>query len=51
LLIDINPGENPFQTFAQDQGGFWLQGSASEWVPFLAEILGHAGGLGSGEAK
>lgn len=39
LLIDINPSENPFQVFAQDQGGFWLKGSSSEWVPVLAELL------------
>ncbi|MFT5681532.1 MAG: NAD-dependent deacetylase [Myxococcota bacterium] len=39
VLIDINPNENPFQVFAEDQGGFWLKGSSSEWVPVLAELL------------
>jgi NAD-dependent deacetylase len=39
VLIDINPEENPFQVFAQDQGGFWLKGSSSEWVPMLCELL------------
>ena len=43
LLIDINPEENPFQTFAQDQGGLWLKGSATEWVPVLADVLSASG--------
>lgn len=39
VLIDINPEPNPFQVFAQDHGGVWLQGSASQWIPPLVEIL------------
>jgi len=39
VLIDINPNENPFQVFAQDQGGLWLEGSASEWIPALVAVL------------
>ncbi|MFT4974669.1 MAG: NAD-dependent deacetylase [Myxococcota bacterium] len=39
LLIDINPHKNPFQQFAESQGGVWLQGSATQWVPMLVDIL------------
>lgn len=39
LIVDINPSPNPFQDFAESQGGLWLEGSASAWLPRLVDAL------------
>ena len=41
VMIDINPNDNAFSRFVQSyERGLWLQGSASLWLPKLAELLG-----------
>ncbi len=39
VFIDINPEQNPFQAFAEERGGVWLAGAASQWVPRLVALL------------
>ncbi len=39
LIIDINPNTNPFSEMAQQAGGFFIQGTAGEILPEMAEVL------------
>lgn len=40
-IIDINPEHNPFSDFAERSvKGYFLQGSSSEYLPELVELLG-----------
>ena len=39
ISIDINPERGPYAQVAESNGGFWLQGSASEGLAQIAQIL------------
>ncbi len=39
LMIDINPTSNPFSAMAQQSGGFFVKGTASDVLPEMAMWL------------
>ena len=38
IIIDVNPSSNPFSALAQQSGGFFIQGNASEILPELVSV-------------
>ncbi|MBT9584999.1 RNA polymerase subunit sigma [bacterium] len=39
LLVDINPESNPFSQLAQESGGVWLRGKASQGLAQVMQVL------------
>lgn len=39
LLIDVNPGDNPFARLARQSGGTHVEGGAGEMVPALVDVI------------
>ncbi len=39
LIIDVNPNPNPFSAMAQQSGGFFIQGTASDILTELATLM------------
>lgn len=39
LLIDVNPGDNPFARLARNAGGHWIAGSSGAVVPALVDAV------------
>ncbi len=47
FIIDVNPSPNPFSDLAQQVGGFFIQGTAGEVLPEVAELLGELSSPGN----